>query len=168
MVSEHQTAGNNLNVNNEQSHLLKLLPEVRLRIYEYVLADRKEHGCHLSTLDKPRRPSLLQVCQQLRNESRLMYHEHTAFIMIASPHSFNSLRRWAATLNADEIRKIKTLTFRMLDLTLAQLREFREILSEMIRRGLARSALHLRTHDNRTLIFDVDVDFTANTQQAQG
>lgn len=168
MASEHQAASDALYALNGESHLLRLPPELRKDIFDLVLAPQMESGVHLSILDKPGRPSLLQVCRQLRDESRLIYHEHTAFIMIMSDYHTKFFRRWAATLTADELDKIQSLSFRCVRLDTTSLRVFQGILSDMIHRGLNPSALHMYASDYSTVQFAVGGHLYGDTEQAQG
>ena len=168
MASEHQAASDALYALNGESHLLELPPELRKDIFDLVLALQMEDGVHLCILDKPRRPSLLQVCRQLRDESRLTYHEHTAFIMIMSDSHTKPLRRWAATLTADELGKTQSLSFRCVRLDTTTLRDFQGTLSDMIRRGLNPSALRVRASDNSTMPFAVGGRLYGDAEQAQG
>ncbi|GAB7335532.1 hypothetical protein MBLNU13_g07874t3 [Cladosporium sp. NU13] len=96
MASEHHAAAGRLFAEIAQSHLLKLTPELLNRIYEYALtADGTSRNRELHT---PRRPGLLQVCRQLRKESRLFYFWPNKFHIIVPVNNTEEVRRWAAAI----------------------------------------------------------------------
>jgi hypothetical protein len=111
MVSEHYPAASRLFAENAQSHLLKLPPELRNRIYESALtADSSSRNRELHT---PHRPALLQVCRQLRDETRLFYFSLNRFHIIVTVNNTKEVRRWAAAITDEELRSIPSLTFQL-------------------------------------------------------
>jgi hypothetical protein len=109
MVSDHQAAANQPTVDDEQSHLLKLPPEIRNRIYELVLT--VNYSFMITEIYKPLRPGLLQDSRQLRAETRLMYHELMEHDIVVTINNTAEIRRWAETLADDELRSIQSLNF---------------------------------------------------------
>jgi hypothetical protein len=70
LVPQRQTADPDLADLDEQSRLLGLPPEIRNIIYEFVLTSETPE--EISRFHKPYTPSLLRVCHQIRNETRLI------------------------------------------------------------------------------------------------
>jgi hypothetical protein len=108
MVSHHQAPADHLAVKDEQSHLLKLPPELRNRIYELVLAPAMPFT--LTTYGTQCRPGLLRVCRQIRAETRLVYYHLRKFYIIVTAENMDNIRRWAATITDDGLRSIQSLT----------------------------------------------------------
>lgn len=157
MLSDDQAAANLIFAKNEQSHLLKLPPEIRLAIYGYVLAP--DDTCVISKASKPRRPGLLQACRRLRNESSLLYHELNTFHVTLDLLQIDSVRRWAATITSDELRKIQLISFEFDFVPRLSVSDFfdpcnsvydeffisdyEEIVASILHRGLATTAVRI-------------------------
>lgn len=180
MVSNDQAAADLVFAENKQMHLLKLPPETRNRIYELVLTP--EGTCVISKTSRYRRPGLLQVCHRLRDETRLMYHEVNKFHVVLTRSNVDNIRRWAATITADELRKIQALSFHF-ELILrippqmffdptdimcypGIIGDFEEVVSSMLHRGLATNAI--RVYDIMEMSFAVDGFLYVDTEPPQG
>ena len=109
MVSDDQAAADLAFAKNEQSHLLKLPPELRNRIWELVLT--VDYSFMITEKYKPLRPGLLQASRQLRAETRLMYHKLMDHDIMVTINNTAEIRRWADTLADDELRSIQSLNF---------------------------------------------------------
>ena len=108
MVLDHQAAANHLTVNDEESHLLKLPPEIRNRIFELALAH--DYTVRIEPDWKEPRPSLLHVCRQIRAETRLVYQHLRKFYICANACNIDKVRRWVALITDEELRSIQDLT----------------------------------------------------------
>lgn len=104
MVSDDQVI-----VNDGQSHLLKLPGELRNRICDYALTS--DGGFEIAENGNSHKSGLLEACHQLRDETRLLYHEYNDFHIIVTMNNIDVIRRWAATIHDDELRSIPSLGF---------------------------------------------------------
>lgn len=92
---------------NQDSRLLDLPPELRNSIYNYVLAT--DDVIKIPASGKPKRPPLLQVCQQITDEATLLYYSCSKF-SISAGKRLKILRRWILSLEEKERKCLRSIT----------------------------------------------------------
>lgn len=110
MVSTDQLAGVSQTAPSAASHLLKLPPELRNKIYEFVLSER----IYITDeTERPYKPGLLQVNRQIRSETRTMFYHLATFAGRRLPYTYQEVRQWGSNTSDHELRNIQDLSIDM-------------------------------------------------------
>lgn len=88
-----------------QSPLLALPPEMRNRIYRFVVVTSTENDeIEIGKDHRPRPPFLLHTCHQLRQEAIKIYHEENHFHFRVHDCDASGYMRWVTVFRRDKTR----------------------------------------------------------------
>lgn len=92
---------------NDNSEMLRLPPELRIRIYQYYINDLQPE-VHINAEDQGMRHvnALLSICREIRSEALPIFYSQTTFIVRA-----HEGRRWLASLHDDATKVLRKLQF---------------------------------------------------------